>query len=409
MGQSRQMTLLLRSNTPLSHLLVLDMADEKASYCSRMLAFLGARVIKIENPPGKIKENDRSFICHQRHDTSSFLLNNMGKYGITLDLNSRIGRTIFRRLASSADILVETFPPGYLKKIRLDYKQLNRVNSRLIMVSLTGFGQRGPYSKYSSNAIIASAAGGQTYLSGEKGSAPLQLSGKQSYFAASLFACVGILIAIQARRRSGQGQYLDLSLQETTAATLGDVMVRYFHEGIITQRTGSMHINHQAGIFPCRDGFIYLSYEREWDSLVDWLSAEKMQADLKGKRWQEPAYRRRHYKHIAAVISKWTMSHNTTELFQTAQRMRFPWAPVNKIEQVLQNPQLKARGFFKKLHNADTGQAARYPGLPFKSSPELSSPGRKAPYRGEHNNLVYRRYLGFSSRKIDDLYSRNII
>ena len=200
----------------LGNIRVLDLADEKASLCSRIMADLGARVIKIEKPGGDPSREKGPFLNDSGHPLKSlsFFYNNLNKLGITLDIEREEGKSIFLRLVEDADVVVETFSPGYLEDIGLSFDKLEERNPGLIMASVTGFGQKGPKSKYKSCDIVASAFGGHMYVSGSNDTSPLKIFGEQSYFSASLYAAVGILIALNKRDRDGVGTHLDISLQE---------------------------------------------------------------------------------------------------------------------------------------------------------------------------------------------------
>jgi len=310
----------------LAGLQVLDLADEKASFCSKLLADLGAEVIKVEKPGGDTSRRAGPFWSGKPHPEKSlsFWYNNTGKQGITLNLESEEGRALFYRLSNRTDVIVETFPPGYLDGLGLGYESLAKTNPGLVMASVTGFGQDGPYREYKACDIVASAAGGQMYVSGDPDTPPLKPYGQQAYYMASLFAAVGILLALRERKNSGQGQHLDISLQEAVAASLDHVMVRYFYEGVVAKRQGSFHWNRSFCILPCKDGYITLSPLMGWDTLVEWLHSEDMASDLMAEKWQDEEYRSQHVDHIIDVLKSWTLTHTTGELFELGQLMHFP-------------------------------------------------------------------------------------
>ena len=290
---------------------ILDLADEKASFCSKLLADLGAEVIKIERPGGDVSRQIGPFWKNISHPerSLSFWHNNSNKLGITLNLETEEGQAIFRQLASKTDAVIETFPPDYLEKLKLNYASLIKINPRLILASVTGSGQTGPYSRYKSCDIVASATGGQMYVCGAPNTPPLKPYGEQSYFVASLFAAIGVLIALHERNQSGKGQHIDISLQEAVAATLGHVFIRYFCDGIISRRQGHYDRDGSFCLLPCQDGYIFLAIEREWDILVSLLDSEGLVEDLRDEIWQDSQYRRQHFDHIVEILSRWTKKH----------------------------------------------------------------------------------------------------
>ena len=384
---------------------VLDLADEKAGYCSKLLADMGASVIKIEKPggdPSRVSGPSRK--GSQRPEASlSFYYNNTNKKGITLDIEQDAGREIFLRILGRTDVVVETFPPGYLEKLGLGFKTLSKINLGLILASVTGFGQYGPRRDNKACDIVASAMGGQMYVCGTKPNPPLKVAGEQSYFTASLFAALGILLSLRKRRQNGRGEHIDVSLQESVAATLEHVMVRYFDEGVIPERQGGLHWNNAFSIFPCKDGFIHLTLFHQWKTLVEWMDSEGMAEDLTDGKWDDQEYRLTHIDHVLDVLGKWTMTHNRGELFEVGQLMHFPWAPVFSPMDVVDSPQLKARGFFVDIDHPEIGDSLRYPGLPYKFSSQFLSAVKRAPLPGEDNERFYKRELGLSDREFEKL------
>ena len=395
----------------LAGLRVLDLADEKACFCSKLLADMGAEVIKVERPGGDASRWIGPFWGNMAHPEKSlsFWYNNTSKLGITLCLESKEGQGIFLRLASKADVVVETFPPGYLRKIGLNYEVLSEKNPRLILASVTGFGQTEPYREYKSCDVVASAVGGQMYVCGLSDYSPLKPYGQQSFYAASLFAAVGILVALRERNCSGRGQHIDISLQEAVAATLEHVIVRHFYEKIVPNRQGNLHWTNSACLLPCKDGYILITFGREWETLVDLLDSEAMAADLKGEKWREEDYRRQHVDHVVEVLTRWTRTHTTVELFELGQLMRFPWAPVSSPKDVFNSPQLRARNFFIPVDHPEASASFVYPGTPGKFSGSSWNIWRRAPLIGEHNTQVYGGELGFSPDELTRLSSTDVI
>jgi len=397
-----------KETTALAGLRVLDLSDETASFCSKLLADMGAQVIKVE-PPGGARSRWRGpFRGNTPHpeESLSFWYHNTGKLGITLNLESEPGRDIFLKLAQGADAIVETFLPDYLKSLGLGYETLSELNPRLIMASVTGFGQSGPRKQYKSGDIVASAIGGQMYVGGAPNTPPLKPYGNQPYYLASLFAAIGILLALQERRRCHRGQHIDISLQESVAATLEHVLVRYCYEGVVSRRQGNRHWDNAFSIFPCRDGHILLSPLMQWETLVEWLDSEGLASDLTEERWQDEGYRTRHLDHIIDVLQRWTRTHTTLELFELGQLMRFPWAPVASPQDITASPQLKARDFWVNVAHPEANASFTYPGAPYKCRSPWAL--KRAPLVGEHNTQIYQE-LGLTQDKLDQLYSQKVI
>ena len=400
-----------RAQGLLNGMRILDLADEKASFCTKLLAGLGARVVKIEKPGGDESRRIGPFWenASRPEKSLSFFYNNTNKLGITLDLDRKRGREIFLELVKRNDIIVETFQPGYLSSRQLDFNFLKAVNRRLILVSVTGFGQKGPRKAYKSCDLVASAYGGQMYVTGSPASPPLKAYGEQSYYLASLFAAIGILLAIQKRSQTGIGEHVDSSLQEAVTATLEHVMIRFFSEAIIARRQASLHWNHAFQIFACKDGFIHLTLFQNWETFVEWLDSEGMAEDLKDKKWNNEEYRRQHIEHVIEVVERWTKTHRVEELFELGQLMHFPWAPVLSPKDILNSTQLNARQFFVPAYHRENDADLSYPQLPFRFSSRFIPRKKRAPLPGQDNAKIYKDELGFSIREIQQLSHLNVI
>ena len=274
----------------LSGFLILNCSDEKGALCIEILANMGAEVIR-------------------------------------LNIESKAEQLHLYDLAKNADILIETHPLGYLPSLGLGYQDLTKINPRLIMASITHFGQSGPYHDYKSSDLVDQALGGWLSVTGEAKS-PLKLSGNQAYHTAALFTVNGILLALWQRHAAGRGQYLDISIMECVAATLDHVLPRFFYAGIISGRQGSLHWNNAFRVFACQDGYILLSLHLHWETLVEWLASEGMADDLTDEKWRDRQARNRDIGHIIKVLEKWTLSHQVGELVEKGQLMHFPWAEV---------------------------------------------------------------------------------
>lgn len=293
----------------LADYLVLDLSDEKGTLCARLLSDMGATVTRFE-----FNEDSRD---------------------------------LFLEAIKKVTVIIETYPPGYLPSLELGYTDLNKINPSLIMASITPFGQSGPYKDYKACDLTLQAMGGWLSVTGEPRE-PLKLFGNQAYFTASLFAANGILLALWRRHATGRGQHLDISVFECVAATLDQVLPRYFYQGIVSRRQGSRHWNNAFRIFPCKDGFILLSIFQHWETLVEWLVSEGMAADLADARWRDREVRIKGADHIAKVLEAWTLTHTANELVEKGQLMHFPWAKVTSVPELVESPQLAARNYFKQ-------------------------------------------------------------
>jgi benzylsuccinate CoA-transferase BbsE subunit len=374
---------------------VLDLTDAKGALCAKLLAGLGAEVVRIEKPD--------SF------PAAGFEYANTGKHRLSLDLAKSEGQDLFRRISASSDVIVESFAPGFLESLGLGYLELSRTHPGLIMVSITPFGQTGPYSHFATSELVSSAMGGQMFVCGEAGKPPLKPFGPLAYSTASLFAANAAMLALWQKNVSKRGQYLDISIQECAAATLDHVLVRYFYEGTVAARSGSLYWNQSFRIFPCREGNILLSLNYQWETLVGLLDSEGMAADLTNPRWLDEAERKENLIHIIEVLEKWTRTHTAAELVELGQLMHFPWATVDTIPDLVNNPHLDDRGFFVEALDGDSGRSYKFPGAPVKMSaiPWIVNP--EVPVFSDYNYRIYHEELGLSQAEMARLKQKGVI
>jgi crotonobetainyl-CoA:carnitine CoA-transferase CaiB-like acyl-CoA transferase len=320
-----------------------------------------------------------------------FFYHNTNKQGVVLDLHSSIGKRSLRALIAKADVLVETLSHQGVRALGLDREQSLRINSRLIHISITGFGRTGPKSRFHSSDSVASAYGGQMNLSGTATGPPVKLFGNQPGYVASLFAANSVLLSLVRRRATGKGCYFDLSVQESVASTLDHVMIDYFHRGKTTERRQGTPSSESFAVFPCKDGTIQIPPLRNFETLLQLMNSEGRAGNLLGNKWRTESYRNRHLTQITEAIADWTANHTRRELFELGQAMQFPWAPICAPGEVLRSPQLKARRFFipVRIHRSKT--TGVLPGVPYRFDRMPPSAPAPAPLLGEHTQRVLKR------------------
>lgn len=369
---------------------VLDLADEAGVYCAKLLADMGADVIKVEPPGGAAMRCIGPFHGgHLNPNRSLFFWHyNTSKRSVTLDLHSLQDRRRFMQLAATADVVIETFSPGHLEGLGLGYAALTARNPRLTLVSITPFGQTGPYSGFRGSDLVCQAAGGMVYVNGFEDEAPLQGFGLQAYHSASIYAAIGTMLALWARERSGRGQRVDVSIQECVAASLEHVSSFFHQDGTIARREGSLNWAHGFHVCRCRDEYVVLCTLGDWTSLIEWVKADGSVQDLVEPVWEDFEYRRNNCHHLFAVLDKWAAGYAVADLVERAQLLRLPWAPVLGPDRLPQDPQLRARGFFVPLVHDELGQPVTYPGAPYVFGKTPWRLRRRPPLVGEHNAEV---------------------
>ncbi len=351
----------------LSDIRVLDLADEQGSFCSRLLADLGAPVIKIDSADGEIEYTS----------AHSYQYLNLNKTIISLDLREKEDQQRLLGLVGEADVLIETAPGRLLKNCEIERDELRKLNPRMVCVTVTGSGRSCPTTNPYSSDLIASATGGQMYIMGDVlPGRPAFPAMQQSHYAGSLFATVQVLLGLARRSQSGEGICVDISLQESVAATLDYVLVYWFYDKKIAGRQGNLYGNSYFCILPCRNGFIQITLLQQWDTLVELLAAENRAQELTEPVWSDETYRIKNIRRIAEICAQWTGNHTMEELFELGQAMRFPWAPLSSIDDVVRSPQLNARRFFAPVEHTTR---ARSP-LLCPTVPLLFSGYRKKPF-----------------------------
>jgi crotonobetainyl-CoA:carnitine CoA-transferase CaiB-like acyl-CoA transferase len=270
--------------------------------------------------------------------------------------------------AGRADFLLESFAPGRMSTLGVGYRRLSRANPRLIVISITPFGQNGLRRAFQTSDLVSSAMGGAMSVTGEPGKPPLKPFGHLSYKTAGLFAANAALLALRQREQTGRGQHLDISIHECVAGTLDHVLVRYFARGEVAARRGSLYWNNAFRVFRCRDGYILLTLFYQWDILVGLLKSEGREGLLGDAEWSDEKYRRAHVDTVIGVLEGWAGQHKVGDLLELGQLLRFPWASVDGPEAVLENPQLKARGFFVEGAREKGAGKNLAPGAPVKMS-----------------------------------------
>ncbi|MPZ13218.1 MAG: hypothetical protein GEU73_02115 [Chloroflexi bacterium] len=402
---------------PLHGLRVLDLAGPMGVYCGRLLADLGADVIRVEpleGDPGR--RLPPYFQDEPGPERSLFHWHfNANKRGVTVDITQRDGQALFRRLAVTADIVIETFRPGYLAGLGLGYGDLETRNPRLIQTSITPFGQTGPYGDYAGEELIGQASGGLLWMCGWPDRPPVMMGGWPAMHQASAEAAAATLIAEQHRGFTGQGQHVDVSVQSTLPLTLMASMPEYYATGVQRQpRVGDGHMSALNGMFACKDGYIDIRFRGrpgQWDRIVAWLDSEGMAEDLIDPKWREPEFRRQteNYRHIDDVFQRFIRRYTREDAMELTQRQGIETGAVYTAEDILRDPQLQARGFFVEVTHEELGRSFQYPGGPYAFSATPWRLRRRAPLLGEHNVEIYEGELGLSRAELTTLRAARII
>jgi len=397
--------------TALAGLRILDLTDLKGALCAKLFGDMGADVIKVEPLGGDATRAIGPFLNHHPHRDRSlfFWFYNTSKRGVTLDLYKPEGQALCKKLAAKADVVVESFAPGTMERLGLGYETLKQLNPNLVLTSITPFGQTGPYRDYKSSDTVAEALGGMIYTNGFPDDAPLRALGLQAYHSASFFAAIGTMSALWARDSIGEGQWVDVSIHEATAAAVEHV-APFYHQGMGVQtRHGSLHWSRYFRVARCKDGYIMHCSLGDWTSLVEWVKSDEKAQDLAEPQWEDQFYRRENAEHLFDVLDDWAKDYSVAELMEGAQLRRIPYAMVRLPEALIDDPQLHARGFFSDIQHPELGRSVRYPGGPFFFTVTPWRIAWRPPLLGEHNSDVYQGELGVSATEMMQLARHQVI
>jgi benzylsuccinate CoA-transferase BbsE subunit len=387
---------------------VLDLTTEIGQYAGRMFAEMGADVIKIEPPEGDEVRHVGPFAEDTPGIERSLLwmVLNAGKRGVMLDLESAEGRSLFKRLVASTDLVIESFPPGSLRDSGIDYEELRKENEKLVWVSVTGFGQDGPYRDYKWSDIVGLALGGMLYVWGEPERAPTRALASQAYYHASLGAAVGGMTALYHARRTGRGQRVDVSMQEMVTFTLagfGGITGYWTLEGRNITRAGpAINLGAMVSrvIFPCKDGHVAVStlFGPHFPRLIKLMKRDGVAEFLADEKWKSATRftpmpgqwqcTQEDADAAEGVLERWLQRYTRADVMQMVREHELMVFSVQTVPENLDSEQLKSRSYFRSIAHASLGRKVTYPGPPVVLSKTPWRVERRAPMLGEHHDEV---------------------
>lgn len=393
---------------PLDGIRVLDFTHALAgSFGIMVLADLGADIIKVEAPAG-----DGARRPGPRIDGVStyFFSINRGKRSVVIDLRTARGKEIALKLVELVDVVAENFTPGTMERLGLDYEVLKQRNPKVIYAALSGFGQTGPYRQKPALDIIVQAMGGLMSITGSENGEPVRAGASIGDIGGGLFFAIGILAALEERRKSGQGQMLDLSMLDCQAAILENAFIRYFATGEVSQRKGSRHqvvAIHQA--FPTKDGYIAFTVGgiEQWTRFLEIIGRLDI---LPEEKYHDRTSRASHIKDLEPLIVEALKTRTTAEWMEEFEAAGMPCGPINNIAQAAEDPQLRHRNMFVDLPCPGTQRGSlRVSNTPFRLSRTPPQLLRGAPELGQHTEEVLSSLLGLSQEEIISLKEQGVI
>lgn len=416
------------ADTALDGLRVLEFTDELGSYCGRLLADLGAEVIKVEPPGGGRERHTPPYLkmAAEGPDTSlAFWVHNTSKKSVVLDLETDQGRSQARALALTADVLLEDNPPGFLAARALGYEKLRAERPALVYTAITGFGQTGPHAGYAYSDIVGQAMGGMMTLAGEPVDPPNMIYGNQANVSASIQAAQGTLIAVLHAEATGVGQMVDVSVQEAVSMNQETAMQTWDLQKRLRTRTGTRGLLPielpGAGVYPTKDGyaicFVIAPGGADFPDLAAWMGERGMAGDLNEEPYASlckglnMAFLTRvlgdpsaaagamgQLSHITEVVKQFFAELTSAEVYEEGQGRRLLTGIVSTPKDLGENAQLRAREWFVQLEADLLGATLEFPGPPYRLSAtpvQITRP----PRLGEHTTEVLRSLEGANARR----------
>ena len=403
---------------PLEGIRVIDLTRILAGPFSTMLmADMGADIIKVEQPgTGDPARGNGPFLSPDGAESSEqqfstyFMSINRGKRSIAIDLSKPKGREVLLKLAETADVLIENFRPGTMQKLGLDYEVVKARNPRIVMCSVSGFGQSGPYAHRPALDVIVQGMGGMLSITGEPGRGPVRPGASIGDITSALFATIAIQSALLERHNSGEGQYIDISMLDCQVAIMENAFMRYFTLGQTPQRIGTRHPSSTPfQAFQTADGHVVVAImggsTDQWPLFCAAIDHVELIDD---ERYTTGWSRTQHYDELIPVIEEVMREKTTSEWVELLSDMGVPVGPVQDIAEVANDPQVNHREMFVELPHPVLGQV-KFTGNPIKMSRTPSGPRRVPPQLGEQTSEVLTADVGLSPEDVAELFNEGVV
>jgi CoA:oxalate CoA-transferase len=396
---------------PLDGMTVLDLTRVVAGpYSSMILADMGARVIKIENPtdPDYTRTFEPMMKDGEEKFSGFFAQYNRNKEAVTLNLKYPEAKEMFRSMVKKADVVLENFRAGVMDKLDVGYKNLKEVNARIIYAALSGFGQYGPYSSWPAYDNSGQALSGLWSINGLPGQ-PLRIGTIIGDMASTFFGTIGLLSAYIHAQRTGHGQMVDVAQLDSSLALTETAVAKYTIAGEVQGPLGNDHpLCRPYGMFKTKDGYVFFGgyTDKFWQTVCEHFGEPELltdpEIDTMTKRFDMEVYNRK----VLPKINEWFSRHTSEEL-QTMLAAKVPLTAIKNIPQVIEDPQLNARGMF--IEYPYGGKSYKLFGNPIKFSDTPCDTSGKAPCIGQDNKRVYKEFLGFDEAKLSELKEKGVI
>jgi len=400
--------------TTLSGVRVLDLTQfESGPACTQVLAWLGADVVKIENPKGG--DPGRTTGAKAGKDGRWFVMLNANKRSVTIDLKSSDGAALVKQMARKADVFVENFAPGTIERLGLGYDELKKVNPRLVYAQIKGFGPGSPYERNLALDTIGQASGGSMSVTGERGGRPLRPGPSIADTGSGMLLTIGIVSALYRAQRSGEGAHVEVAMQDAVMQYIRGAFAEHDRTGKAAPRAGTKSaavINVPSDIYPCKPGgpndYVYIYPHRNnpqhWRSLLEVIGRQDLIGD---PRYDTPEARGRNEAEVDAIITEWTMQHDKREAARLIGAAGIPAGPVLDTKDLEDEPSFEQRGIMQWVKHPTHGtfKMLTFPVRCDGGPPQITP----APLLGQHTQEVLAEWLALDSGSIMALRDRRII
>ncbi len=379
---------------------VLDLSTTiSGPFCTFYLCDMGAEVIKVEEP-GK-GDMSRYLPPFTNGLSETYVVLNRGKKSVTIDLKNEKGLALVKELVASSDVLIENFTPGKVEKLGLDYESVRRINPRIVMCSISGYGQTGPLSRLPGYDGVIQAQGGIMSVTGDP-EKPMRVGMVICDFTSAMMAMVGIIAALYRRGLTGEGDYIDISMFDVAVNLLSTDFLSYANHGVVVPRTGNrFSYATPFDTFPTRDSFILIvaANDNTFRNLCNAIGRPELAED---PRFADMISRNNNHAELRPIIEEWTLQHTTEEALSILLPAGAPASPINTAREVVEHPHTAARDMVLELEQPGAGPIKIF-GSCIKARNSEIGPRSYAPALGEHNEMVLREFLGKSDEEIESL------
>lgn len=392
----------------LKGIVVLDLGQVyNGSYCSMLMAFNGAEVIKIEPLDGEpLRKRSR-----EGKEAYEFMMLNSNKLGMTLNLKSKKGKKIFLKMLEKADVVIENFSMGVMKKLGLNYETLSKINPRIVYGSGKGYGIDGPYANLPAMDLTVQAMSGVMSVTGFPDSTPLKAGAAFSDFMGGIHLYSGIMTALYQREKTGKGQFVDISMHDSTYPAMSSPLGAFYDsEGNLPERTGNRHSGlayTPYNVYPTEDGHIALFCvtDNHWENLTNGINNVGLFSNLDLSTNDK---RVEHMDFVDERIAEWTKTQKREELFEKLLQWHVPCAPVLTVSEVSEDPQLQHRGMIQTINHPTEG-VVKVIGNPLQLSDSPTIEFKPSPLLGEHTEDILKRFADLDMSEISNLRDEGVI